>query len=54
MKSYREKEKIIARSCVLEEAVRCLTEDRYKSTVASKDYVRGVYQHIRTNRHSVR
>lgn len=49
MNNYQEEEKIIARSCVLEEAVRCLTEDRYKSTVASKDYVRGVYQHIRTN-----
>ncbi|MBO1050503.1 MULTISPECIES: class I SAM-dependent methyltransferase [Dolichospermum] len=49
MGSYQEKEKIIARSCVLKEAVRCLTEDRDKSTVASRDYVRRVHQFIRIN-----
>jgi hypothetical protein len=49
MSSYQEEEKIIARSCVLEEAVRCLTNDRDKSTLASRDYVRRVHQFIRIN-----
>lgn len=49
MKNYQEKEKRIARACVLEEAVRSLTEGRFTSTVASKDYVRRIYQHIRAN-----
>ncbi|NER79220.1 MAG: class I SAM-dependent methyltransferase [Leptolyngbya sp. SIO1D8] len=49
MKSYQEEEKRIARLAVLEEAIKCLTEDRDKSTVASKDYVRNVHQYIYTN-----
>lgn len=49
MDNYQEKEKIIARSCVLKEAVRSLTEDRDKSTLASRDYVRRVHQFIRIN-----
>lgn len=46
MKNYQEEEKRIARFSVLEEAIKCLTENRYSSTVASRDYVRNVYQHI--------
>ena len=49
MDNYQEKEKIIARSCVLKEAVRSLTEDRDKSTLASRDYVRRVHQFIGIN-----
>ena len=49
MKSYQEEEKRIARLSVLEEAIRCLTENRCRSTVASKDYVRNVYQYIYTH-----
>ena len=49
MENYQQKEKIIARFSVLEEAVKCLTENRYKSTVASKYYVRNVYQYIHTH-----
>lgn len=48
MKSYQEEEKRIARLSVLEEAIRCLTENRCRSTVAPKDYVRKVYQYIDT------
>ncbi|MEH1903096.1 MAG: hypothetical protein V7L04_17210 [Nostoc sp.] len=46
MRSYQEKEKRIARLSVLEEAIRCLTENRCRSTIASKDYVRNVCQYI--------
>lgn len=49
MGQYQEEPKRRARLCVLEEAVKCLTKDRYKVTLSSQDYVRRVYEHIRTN-----
>jgi hypothetical protein len=48
MSNYQEEEKKIARLSVLEEAIKCLTENRDRSTVATKDYVRKVYQYIDT------